>query len=191
VETWTKARQIPSAKVVKAILKILPRISEEQLLRFPIVRKNLERISLYPDGTDFVKSLLIQVRRNVGRLSKSCLGKFAENLIFSEFVAARQKREEFYTRYGFHPPFFLVLSLLSVLPHHGPSPNSAPDRKRMQSLSDASGCRGHFGCVFSRHGPICPGVRRNGRCPVERARPFHGEENVRSKKCGYRVNGYG
>jgi hypothetical protein len=41
METWVKVKQIPSVRVVKAILKI----SEEQVLRFPIVRRNLERIS--------------------------------------------------------------------------------------------------------------------------------------------------
>ncbi len=110
METWEKVKRIPSVQVVKAILKILPRISEDQLLRFPLVRSNMERISHHPEGSDFLKSLLTQLRRNIGRLSKNCQARFAENLIFNEFIAARPKREKFYARYGFHPPFFLVLS---------------------------------------------------------------------------------
>ncbi len=110
METWGKVKQIPSVQVVKAILKVLPRVSEDQLLRFPIVRRNLECISHYPDGSDFLKRVLIQVRRNIGRLSKNCLAKFTENLIFNEFIAAKTNREEFYARYRFHPPYFLVLS---------------------------------------------------------------------------------
>ena len=73
METWPKVAQIPSVQIVKSILRLLPRISEEQLLRFPIVRRNLESISHYPEASDFLKSLLIQVRRNIGRLSKNCL----------------------------------------------------------------------------------------------------------------------
>lgn len=109
MESRRKVRQIPSVRVVKAILKILPRVSEDRLLRFPIVRKNLESISHYPGGRDFLKSLLIQDRRNIGRLSKNCLARFAENLIFNEFIAVKSNRKEFFARYGFHPPFFLVL----------------------------------------------------------------------------------
>jgi MoaA/NifB/PqqE/SkfB family radical SAM enzyme len=110
METWPKVARIPSIQAVKAILRILPRISEDQLLRFPIVRRNLESISHYPEATDFLKSLLIQVRRNIGRLSKNCLAHFAGNLLFNEFIAGRRKREEFFARYRFHPPYFLVLS---------------------------------------------------------------------------------
>ncbi len=105
-----EVRQIPSVQIIKAILKILSRISEDQLLRLPIVRRNLERISHYPDGSEFLKSLLVQVHRNAGRLSKNCLAKFAESLIFNECIAARPKRREFYARHKFQPPFFLVLS---------------------------------------------------------------------------------
>ena len=110
MESWPKVKQIPSVQVVKAILKTLPRISEDQLLRFPIVRRNLESISHYPEASDFLKSLLLQVRRNVGRLSKSCLARFADNLISNEFIAPKPNRKEFFTRHGFAPPFFLVLS---------------------------------------------------------------------------------
>ena len=110
METWMKVKQTPTVRVVKAILRILPRVNEDQLLRFPIVRRNLERISHYPDGGDFLKGLLIQVHRNIGRLSKNCLVKIAENLLFNEFIVAKTKRMEFFARYKFHPPFFLVLS---------------------------------------------------------------------------------
>ena len=59
METWGKAKQISSVQVVKAILKILPRISEDQLLRFPIVRRNLECISHYTEGSDFLNMLIL------------------------------------------------------------------------------------------------------------------------------------
>lgn len=110
MKTWENIRQIPSVQIIKAIIKILPRISEDQLLRLPIVRRSLECISHYPDASDFLKSMVVQVRRNVGRMSKNCLEKVGENLLFNEFIAAKPKRREFYARYKFHPPFFLVLS---------------------------------------------------------------------------------
>ncbi len=105
-----KAKEISSLHIIKAILKILPKIDEDQLLRLPIVRRNLEGLSHYPDGSKFLKSLLIQIHRNLGRVSKNCLAKFAENLIYNEFIAARSTRKEFYACHRFHPPFFLVLS---------------------------------------------------------------------------------
>ena len=43
-------------------------------------------------------------------MSKNCLARFAENLIFNESIAAKPNRREFYARYKFDPPFFLVLS---------------------------------------------------------------------------------
>jgi MoaA/NifB/PqqE/SkfB family radical SAM enzyme len=105
-----KIKQFAAVQTAKAILKVLPRISEQRLLDFPLVRKGLEAVSYYPEGQDFLKSLLLHGRRAVGRCSNSCLAKFAENLIVNEFITADSKREEFYSRYGFYPPFLLVIS---------------------------------------------------------------------------------
>jgi len=110
MDTQHRLKQFATVQTAKAILRILPRISEKRLLQFPVVQKGLEAISYYPEGKDFLKSLLIHGRRAVGRSSKKCLAKFAENLIVNEFIAANPKREEFRSRYGFDPPFFLVLS---------------------------------------------------------------------------------
>ena len=103
-------KKFTAVQTAKAILKVLPWISEEKLLRLSIVQKGLDAVSYYPEGRDFLKSLLLHGRRAVHRSSKSCLTKFAENLIVNEFIAATPKREEFRSRYGFDPPFFLVLS---------------------------------------------------------------------------------
>jgi len=105
-----RMKKFTTVQTAKAILKVLPRISEEKLLRLSIVQKGLDAVSYYPEGRDFLKSLLLQGRRAMPRSSKSCLTKFAENLIVNEFIAATPKREEFRSRYGFDPPFFLVLS---------------------------------------------------------------------------------
>jgi hypothetical protein len=79
-----RIKKFATVQAAKAILKILPRVSE--------------------------KSLLLHGRRTLGRSSKSCLDKFARNLIVNEFIAAALQREEFHTRFGFDPPFFIVLS---------------------------------------------------------------------------------
>ncbi len=110
METERIVGPIPSVQVVKEILEILPRVSEEQLLQLPIVRQNLESVAHYPEARDFLKSLLVQIRRNIGRLSQSCLVRFFENLLFNELIAAQAKRRDFLGRCGFPPPFFLVLS---------------------------------------------------------------------------------
>ena len=110
MKTQAKIKQFATVQTAKAILKILPYISEARLLKFPIVRKGLEAISYYPEGRDFLKSILIHGRRAIGRSSRECLAKFAENLIVNEFIAADPKREQFFGRHGFYPPFFLVIS---------------------------------------------------------------------------------
>jgi len=107
-----RIKKFATVQTAKAVLKILPRISEKNLLRFPLVRKGLESplISKYPEGKEFFKSLLLHGRRAMGRCSKPCLDKFARNLIVNEFIAAAPQREEFHSRFGFDPPFFIVLS---------------------------------------------------------------------------------
>ncbi len=110
MDTQEKIKQFAAIQAAKTILKVLPHISEDRLLNFPLVRKGLEAVSYYPEGSDFLKSLLLQGRRIIGRCSKKCQTKFAENLIVNEFIAAGPRREEFYSRNGFFPPFLLVIS---------------------------------------------------------------------------------
>jgi len=105
-----RVKQFAAVQSAKAILKILPHISEQRLLQFSMVRKGLDAVSYYPEGRDFLKSLLLHCRRAVHRCSKNCLHKFAENLLVNEFLTAAPKREAFKSRYGFYPPFFLVIS---------------------------------------------------------------------------------
>ena len=107
-----RIKKFATVQTAKAVLKILPRISEKNLLRFPLVRNGLESplISKYPEGKEFFKSLLLHGRRVMGRCSKPCLDKFARNLIVNEFITAAPQREEFHSRFGFDPPFFIVLS---------------------------------------------------------------------------------
>ncbi len=110
MDTPHKIRQFAAVQTAKAILRILPHISEQRLLDFSLVRKGLEAVSYYPEGRDFLQGLLLHGRRAIGRCSKACLAKFAENLIVNEFIAAGSRREEFHNQYGFYPPFLLVLS---------------------------------------------------------------------------------
>src|SRR4030042_1965295 len=105
-----RVKQFAAGQSAKALLKILPHISEQRLLQFSLVQKGLDAVSYYPEGRDFLKSLLLHVQRAIGRCSRECLAKFAENPIVSEFITATPKRDEFKSRYGFPPPFFLVIS---------------------------------------------------------------------------------
>ncbi len=106
----SRVKQIAAVQSAKAILKILPYMNEERLLRLSLVQKGLEAISYYPEGRDFLRSLLLHGRRAIHRCSKNCFHKFTENLLVNEFITAVPKREAFKSRYGFHPPFFLVIS---------------------------------------------------------------------------------
>jgi len=108
--TRERVKQFAAVQVAKAILKFLPHISDQKLLEFPLVRKGLDSVSYYPEGRDFLESLLLHGRRAISRCSKDCRAKFAENLIVNEFIAAGPKRDDFYSAYGFYPPFLLVIS---------------------------------------------------------------------------------
>jgi MoaA/NifB/PqqE/SkfB family radical SAM enzyme len=110
MDTQEKVKQFAAVQAAKAVLKILPHISDQRLLDLSVVRKGLDSVSYYPEGRDFLKSLLIQGRRAMERCSKSCRAKFAENLIVNEFITAGPRRNEFYSQYGFYPPFLLVIS---------------------------------------------------------------------------------
>jgi MoaA/NifB/PqqE/SkfB family radical SAM enzyme len=108
--TPEKFKHFAAVQTAKAILKVLPHISDQTLLEFPLVRKGLEAVSYYPEGKDFLKSILLHGRRAISHCSKSCRAKFAENLIVNEFITADPQRDLFFSRCGFYPPFFLVIS---------------------------------------------------------------------------------
>ncbi len=111
MEIQDRFKQFAAFHTAKTILKILPRVSEHQLLQFPLVKRGLDSVyRYYPEAKDFLQSLLVHTRRSIGRCSPNCLSKFAENLIVNEFIAAGPRREAFQTRYGFPPPFLMVLS---------------------------------------------------------------------------------
>jgi len=110
MKTQNRIKQFAAVQTAKNLLRLLPRISEQRLLQFPFVQTALEAVSFYPEARDFLQSLLLHGRRAMGQCSKSCLAKFAENLMVNEFIGANPKRDDFHARYGFYPPFFLVLS---------------------------------------------------------------------------------
>jgi MoaA/NifB/PqqE/SkfB family radical SAM enzyme len=107
-----RIKTFATVQTAMAALKILPRISEQNLLQLPVVRKGLEspRIAKYPEGKEFLKGLLLHGRKGMARCSKPCMDKLARNLIVNEFIAAVPQRKEFHSRFGFDPPFFIVLS---------------------------------------------------------------------------------
>ena len=110
MDSQGKIKQLAMVQAAKAILRALPTISEERLLNIPFVQNSIARLPKYAAGREFFKSILLQGRRAMGRCSKSCFRKFAENLIVNEFILANSKREDFHDRHGFDPPFFFVLS---------------------------------------------------------------------------------
>jgi MoaA/NifB/PqqE/SkfB family radical SAM enzyme len=110
MEVAARVKQFAAVRSAKAILKILPHVSEQRLLQFSLVQKGLAAVSYYPEGRDFLRSLLLQFRRSIPGFSKNCFHKFAENLLVNEFLTAAPKRDRFKARYGFYPPFFLVIS---------------------------------------------------------------------------------
>ena len=92
MEVSDRLKHFAAVQSAKAILKILPHLSEQRLLQFSLVQKGLDAVSYYPEGRDFLKSLLLHFRRSIPRYSRNCLHKFAENLLVNEFVTAAPEK---------------------------------------------------------------------------------------------------
>jgi MoaA/NifB/PqqE/SkfB family radical SAM enzyme len=92
---------------VKAGVRFLPLISDEALLRFS--RKKIEEIP-WQEGRDFMSRLLVFGKRAISESSEHCRRKAATNFFYNYLLIGYVKRRLFFDRYGFKPPYLLVIS---------------------------------------------------------------------------------
>lgn len=92
---------------VRAGVKILPLISDDALLRFS--RSKIAEIP-WQEGREFMEKLLICGKRAIVEASDKCREKAATNFFYNYLIQGYFKRKEFLQRYGFRPPYLLVIS---------------------------------------------------------------------------------
>jgi len=92
---------------VRAGVKILPLISDEVLLRFS--RRKIAEIP-WQEGREFMEKLLVCGKRAIMEASDKCREKAAANFFYNYLIHGYFKRKEFLRRYGFRPPYLLVIS---------------------------------------------------------------------------------
>ncbi len=92
---------------VRAGVKILPLISDEALLRFS--RSKIAEIP-WQEGREFMEKLLVCGKRAIMEASDKCREKAATNFFYNYLIRGYFKRKEFMRRYGFRPPYLLVIS---------------------------------------------------------------------------------
>ena len=92
---------------VEAGVRILPLISEQMLVRFS--RLKIAEVP-WPEGQDFMESLLVLGKRAIAESSHHCREKAAVNFFYNYLVTGHVKRKVYRERYGFIPPYLLVIS---------------------------------------------------------------------------------
>jgi MoaA/NifB/PqqE/SkfB family radical SAM enzyme len=92
---------------VKAGMRILPHVSDQAFLRFS--RWKIGEIP-WQEGRDFMQRLLIFGKRALSESSEQCRQKAAMNFFYNYLVLGFLLRKEFAAKYGFRPPYLMVIS---------------------------------------------------------------------------------
>jgi MoaA/NifB/PqqE/SkfB family radical SAM enzyme len=92
---------------VTAGVRLLPLISEKVLVRFS--RLKIAEVP-WPEGQDFMERLLVFGKRALAESGEHCREKAATNFFYNYLVTGYVKRKAFRERYGFSPPYLLVVS---------------------------------------------------------------------------------
>ncbi len=103
----TKAfRDYMIKKTINGLIFVLPNVPDEKLLSF--AEKFVKDIK-WPDGQEFVRNLILQVKRRLPELHRN-VRRGAINFLTDALFYKARVREEFERREGFSPPLLLVIS---------------------------------------------------------------------------------
>jgi molybdenum cofactor biosynthesis enzyme MoaA len=92
---------------VKVGVRLLPFISDDVFLRFATWK--IGEIP-WQEGRDFMERLLIFGKRVLSESSEHCREKAATNFFYNYLILGYLLRKEFARRYGFRPPYLMVIS---------------------------------------------------------------------------------
>jgi len=104
---FERAKDYLIAGTVRGLLRVAPYVSDERMVS--VVRRGIESIS-YPDGREFVKNMLLVMKRLAPTLSPACRKKAVENFLINACVRGYRLRNEFEEREGARPPMVIVIS---------------------------------------------------------------------------------
>lgn len=93
-------------KTIGGLTFILPGIPDERVIGF--AERYVSRIK-YPDGRDFVNSLMLQTKNKLPQMSKN-VKKGAIDFITNSLFVKNEARERFRKENGFAPPILIVIS---------------------------------------------------------------------------------
>jgi MoaA/NifB/PqqE/SkfB family radical SAM enzyme len=93
-------------KTINGLIFVLPSVSDEKLLSF--AEKFVGTIN-YPEGQDFVRTLILQVKKRLPDLHKN-VRRGAINFLTDALFYKSKVREAFEQKSGFSPPLLMVIS---------------------------------------------------------------------------------
>lgn len=102
-----RAKNFAVRQALNGVLRMLPHISDETLLSF--AESRLDTIP-YPEGRAFMEHLLLQGKRALSEACEACRVKGAGNFFVNSLLYGWERREAFFQREGFYPPYFFVIS---------------------------------------------------------------------------------
>jgi len=104
-------------QAVKQVMKILPNISDENLIKFTYLAEKLTSCEKHKKAIQRVRELFkqghpsVKLAKNLSKnLSKNCREKLINNLIINWGLLSYNKRVEFEKKNGFSPPTLFVIS---------------------------------------------------------------------------------
>lgn len=93
-------------KTINGLIFVLPNVPDDKLLSFA---EKFVREIRWPDGQEFVRNLILQVKNRLPDLHKN-VRRGAINFLTDALFYKSRVREEFERREGFSPPLLLVIS---------------------------------------------------------------------------------
>lgn len=102
-------------QIVKQMLKVLPNVSDKNLIRLTYFAEKLTKVSKN-EVRSFRKLIkqkhpaLALAKKILKQLSPNCRDKLLTNLLLNFLLFSHDRRNEFFNKHGFMPPWFLLIS---------------------------------------------------------------------------------
>ena len=103
----TPLKAVAVRQAMKWIATIAPHLPDNLILS--LLKPQINYIK-YPDGIDFVNSIILQAKRYFAKASEVCRNRMAVNLFANYSLLSGEKRNDFIAREGLGPPLLYVIS---------------------------------------------------------------------------------
>jgi len=102
-----RAKDFTIRQALRGVLRMLPHISNETFLAF--AQSRLDTIP-YPEGRAYMEQMLLQGKRALSQACPACRVKGVGNFFVNSLLLGWERRQAFFKREGFYPPYFFVIS---------------------------------------------------------------------------------